>query len=322
MHLDENPCILSYLLSFPPSPFCGVYCIGCDDEPLSVQFSCVWSKSWMMPTLPIAPTCKTCASSGACSSFSRSLYRSWNATRFTLRWQFHIFCRRECVPASHIAQSYTFLLGHVLNWNVKLKEICKESFVGQWVPDLKVKVKFCRYRPGVAQRMGRGIALLFHDRGTRRGWVVSSTPRPHFTPEKDPVPILQESDWAPGPIWTGGRSLPHRDSIPDVQPVAQSLYRLNYRPTGTWLTFFITRVIMIFVTLQRPVGKLVRRRETRTRGCIKWGWPFDYLRGKETQQPDTICATFLPQILTHFDHYESAGNCSSKWCLIDWIMLL
>jgi len=39
------------------------------------------------------------------------------------------------------------------------------------------------YRPSVAQRVGRGIALLFHDRGTRR---VSSTPRPHFTPGKDP----------------------------------------------------------------------------------------------------------------------------------------
>ena len=33
----------------------------------------------------------------------------------------------------------------------------------------KVKVKFSRYRPGVAQRGGRGIALLFHDRGTRQG---------------------------------------------------------------------------------------------------------------------------------------------------------
>jgi len=52
------------------------------------------------------------------------------------------------------------------------------------------KVKWSRYRPGVAQRVGRGIALLFHDRGTRRGWVVSSTPRPHFTSGKDPVPIL------------------------------------------------------------------------------------------------------------------------------------
>ena len=46
----------------------------------------------------------------------------------------------------------------------------------------KVKVKWSRYRPGVAQRVGRGIALLFHDCGTRRGWAVNSTPRPHFTP--------------------------------------------------------------------------------------------------------------------------------------------
>ena len=76
-------------------------------------------------------------------------------------------------------------------------------------------VKWSRYRPGVAQRVGRGIALLFHDRGIRRGWVVSSTPRPHFTPGKDPVPILQEAGWAPGPVWTGGKSRPRRNSIPD-----------------------------------------------------------------------------------------------------------
>ena len=48
------------------------------------------------------------------------------------------------------------------------------------------KIKWSRYRPGVAQRVGRGIALLFHDRGTRRGWAVSSTPRPHFTPRERP----------------------------------------------------------------------------------------------------------------------------------------
>jgi hypothetical protein len=34
---------------------------------------------------------------------------------------------------------------------------------------LTVKVKLSRYRPGVAQRVGTGIVLLFHDRGTRRG---------------------------------------------------------------------------------------------------------------------------------------------------------
>jgi hypothetical protein len=90
------------------------------------------------------------------------------------------------------------------------------------------KVKCSRYRPGMAQRVGRGIALLFHDRGTRREGVVSSTPRPHFTPGKDPVPILQEAVWAPGPVWTGGKSRPHRDSIPDPPATSQSLYRLSY----------------------------------------------------------------------------------------------
>ena len=76
----------------------------------------------------------------------------------------------------------------------------------------KVIVKFSRYRHGVAQRVGRGTVLIFHDRGTRRGRVVSSTPRPHFTPGKDPVPI----------------SRPHKDSIPDRPARSQSLYRLSY----------------------------------------------------------------------------------------------
>ena len=91
-----------------------------------------------------------------------------------------------------------------------------------------IKVKWSHYRPGVAQRVGRGIALFFHHRGTKRGWVVSSTPRPHFTPGKDPVPILQEAGWAPGPVWTGGKSRPHRDSIPKRPARSQSLYRLSY----------------------------------------------------------------------------------------------
>ena len=93
---------------------------------------------------------------------------------------------------------------------------------------VKVKVKWSRFWPCLAQRVSRGIALLFHDRGTRRGWVVSSTPQPHFTPGKDPVPILQEAEWAPGLVWMGGKSRPHRDSIPDRPARSQSLYRLSY----------------------------------------------------------------------------------------------
>jgi len=33
----------------------------------------------------------------------------------------------------------------------------------------KKREKFSCYRPSVTQRVGRGIALLFHDCGTRRG---------------------------------------------------------------------------------------------------------------------------------------------------------
>ena len=58
--------------------------------------------------------------------------------------------------------------------------------------------------------------------------MVSSTPRPHFTPGNDPVPILQKAGWAPGPVWTGGKSRPQWDSIPDRPARSQSLYRLSY----------------------------------------------------------------------------------------------
>ena len=48
------------------------------------------------------------------------------------------------------------------------------------------------------------------------------------TPGKDPVHFLQEAAWAPGPVWTGGKSRPHRDSIPDRPARSQWLYRLSY----------------------------------------------------------------------------------------------
>jgi len=32
---------------------------------------------------------------------------------------------------------------------------------------------------------------------------------------KEQIPILQEAWWAPGLVWTGGKTFAHRDSIPD-----------------------------------------------------------------------------------------------------------
>jgi len=61
------------------------------------------------------------------------------------------------------------------------------------------------------------------------GGGISPTPRPPIPPGKDPVPTVQEAGWTPGPVWTGGKSRPHRDSIPDRPARSQSLYRLSYR---------------------------------------------------------------------------------------------
>jgi hypothetical protein len=88
----------------------------------------------------------------------------------------------------------------------------------------------------------RGIALLILDLGGRRGWVVSTTPRLLYPPER------------PGTHCTGGwvgpragldvceKSRPHWDSIPgDVQPVAS---RYTDRATGP------TRLVHIGVNLE------------------------------------------------------------------------
>jgi hypothetical protein len=81
-----------------------------------------------------------------------------------------------------------------------------------------------------AQRGSRGIALLFHDHGTRRGWGVTVTPRPLFIPRKDPVTIIQEAGWATEPVWTGAGNLAHTGiRFLDRSARSQSLYRLHHR---------------------------------------------------------------------------------------------
>jgi len=102
----------------------------------------------------------------------------------------------------------------------------------------KVKVNLVQaLRPctgRTAHRGSRGIALHFLDHSTRRGWGVSVTPRPLFTSGKDPVPIVQEAGWAPGPVWTGAENLaPTGIRSPDRPARSQSLYRLSYPAHST-----------------------------------------------------------------------------------------
>jgi len=111
----------------------------------------------------------------------------------------------------------------------------------------KVKVKctlvqalrLCTDR--TARRGSRGIALPFHEHGTRKGLGVSVTPRPLFTSGKDPVPIVQEAGWAPGLVWTGAENLaPTGIRSPDRPTRSQSLHRRRY-PAHTF-TFTFTEI--------------------------------------------------------------------------------
>ena len=78
------------------------------------------------------------------------------------------------------------------------------------------------YRPGVAQRVGRGIALLFLDHGTRRGEESASRPGRSLTPGKTRYPFYGRLG---GPQGRSEQvrivSPPHRDSIPGPATKAQ-----------------------------------------------------------------------------------------------------
>ena len=83
-----------------------------------------------------------------------------------------------------------------------------------------------------AHRGSRGIALPFHDHGTRRGLRGQRHVLAAFSPGKDPVPIVQEVVWAPGPVWTVRKiSPPPGFNQRTVRPVASHLTDYVTRPT-------------------------------------------------------------------------------------------
>jgi hypothetical protein len=80
---------------------------------------------------------------------------------------------------------------------------------------IKVKVKLSRYRPGVAQRVGRGIALLFHARSIIRGgeWLAAR-PKPNLPPGKTRYPLYKRLGGLQSRYGEVRKISPHRDSIP------------------------------------------------------------------------------------------------------------
>jgi hypothetical protein len=97
---------------------------------------------------------------------------------------------------------------------------------------------------------GKGHPITGHE-GSRGGVEVSlyscsasalggdgwSAPRPgRFTPGKDPVPIVQDAGWAPGPVWTFAKNLASTGiRSPDCPARSQSLYRPSYPAHMVWV---------------------------------------------------------------------------------------
>jgi len=53
------------------------------------------------------------------------------------------------------------------------------------------------------------------------GWGCELHTPAASTPGKDPVPIVQEAGWAPGPVWTDAENVASPEFDPrTVQPVA------------------------------------------------------------------------------------------------------
>jgi len=71
-----------------------------------------------------------------------------------------------------------------------------------------------------------------------------SAARPDRTlpPGKDPVPFLQEAGWAPGTVWTGRKTRPNRDSIPD-RPARSSVAIPTELP-GPLLKIYLIIIVM------------------------------------------------------------------------------
>ena len=87
-----------------------------------------------------------------------------------------------------------------------------------------VKVKVTPLQAGVVQRLGRGIALLFHDRGTRKG-VSGQQHAPATLYPRERLGTHFTGGWV-GPIFgLDGQKI---SSPPDRPSRSQSLYRLSY----------------------------------------------------------------------------------------------
>jgi hypothetical protein len=79
------------------------------------------------------------------------------------------------------------------------------------------------------------------------GWLVNATPRPLYPRERDPVPIVQEAGWVPGPVCGRVEKYrPHRDSIPGQ---SSPLQVDNYKTAAIIIIIISSSSIIISISI-------------------------------------------------------------------------
>ena len=107
-----------------------------------------------------------------------------------------------------------------------------------------INVKFTLEQSTKTHRSSRDILLhILHTLALDGVWWLTPVPD-HFNSWKDPVPIVQEAGWAPGPVWTGAENLaPTGFRSPDRPARSESLHRLSYPGPALNLTYLPSQQI-------------------------------------------------------------------------------
>jgi len=75
---------------------------------------------------------------------------------------------------------------------------------------------------------------------------VNATFRPHYRRERDPVPVVKEAGWAPGPVWAGAENLvPTGIRSPNRPTRSELLYRLSC--PGCHLLSYVLPSLLIYL---------------------------------------------------------------------------
>ena len=126
-----------------------------------------------------------------------------------------------------------------------------ENFVFPWKPKILVikgvvvyaKVKWSRYMPGVAQRVGRGIALLFHDHGLRMGEWSAARPGRTLPPGKTRHPFYRRLGGPQGRSGQAESLVPFGIGSRTVQPVVS-----RYTDWATGPTLYMFKCLLLWIT--------------------------------------------------------------------------